>query len=76
MYMSLTDYPTGRVLSWAIQCLCIAQMMSVVYLTNTQGRVMRKLSRAIIWGTRRSVIESCGDLMIRSNYARPDSESE
>ena len=63
-------------LSWAIQCLCIAQMMNVVYLTNNQERMMRKLSRAIIWGTQRSVIESCGDLGIRSNYARPDSESE
>ena len=50
MNMVLTDYTTGRVLSWAIQCLCIAQMVSVVYLTNKQERVMRNLSRAIFRG--------------------------
>ena len=48
MNMSLADYTTGRVLSWTIQCLCIAQMVSVVYLTNQQERMMHTLSRATI----------------------------
>ena len=37
-------------LSWTIQCLCIAQLVSAVYLTNKQMRMMRNLSRAIFEG--------------------------